>query len=161
MRAGSALALTGAAVVGALLAGSRYSPAPSRPDDAAWYAGLNKPGFTPPRPVFGVVWTALDGLLWFTGYRLSQAPRSRVRGLALLAWGAIVLGIPAYPYVFFGRHRPDLGLGVTAGMLGASAGLVASAAKVDRAAAAATMPLVGWLLFATLLQEEVWRRNKK
>lgn len=160
MRKGSALLVTGAAAIGALLAGRKFNPDPARPSTAAWYASLDKPSFTPPSPVFGVAWTLLDGLLWFTGYRLICARPSTARRIALGSWIASVLAIPSYSWVFFGRHRPDEGLGVTGSMLGASATLAASAARVDRPAAIATAPLICWLLFATALQEEVWRRNR-
>lgn len=159
MRKGSALVLTGAAAIGALLAGGRFNPGPKNPRTAAWYARLDKPDYTPPGPIFGIAWTMLDGLMWYSGYRLLSARASTAKRIALGAWVASVVGIPSYPYVFFGRRRVDEGLGVTASMLASSAGLVASAAKVDRPAALAAAPLVGWLLFATLLQEEVWRRN--
>ena len=155
-----ALALTGVAIVTALAAGSRDSPAPIHPRTAAWYAALDKPSFTPPGPVFGIVWPILDALLWFAGFRLATRPRSPARSLALLTWLASVVGIGGYSYVFFGRKQPGEALGVTAGMLGASAGLVASAARVDPPAAIASAPLVAWLLFANVLQEEVWRRNR-
>jgi len=36
---------------------------------------------------------------------------------------------------------------------------VASAAREDEVAAAAGVPLVAWVSFATLLAEEIWRRN--
>ena len=160
MRENSALVLTGAAAVGALLAGSRYSPAPTQPGTAGWYATLEKPDFTPPGPVFGVAWTILDALLWFTGYRLACAAPSGARRIALGAWIATLLGIPSYSFLFFGRHRADAGLAVTGTMLASSIGLARAAAKVDRQAALATVPLIGWLLFAAVLQEEVWRRNR-
>ncbi len=159
MRKGSALILTGAAAVGALLAGGRYNPGPEQPGTAVWYRRLDKPDFTPPGPVFGVAWTLLDGLLWFAGYRLARARPGPAKRIALGTWLASVIGIPAYCYAFFGRHRPGAGLAVTTGMLATSVGLTASAARVDRPAALASAPLTAWLLFASLLQEEVWRRN--
>ena len=44
-------------------------------------------------------------------------------------------------------------------MIGTSAGYVAAAAREDDVAAAAGVPLVAWVGFATLLAEEIWRRN--
>ncbi len=160
MRKGSAVAVAGAVAVGALLAGGRFNPGPEHPRTAAWYARLEKSELTPPGPVFGIAWTLLDGLLWFTGYRLLRARQSSARRSAFAAWILTALGIPGYSWAFFGRRRADAGLGVSASMLGASIGLAATAAQVDRSAAWATRPLVGWLLFATFLQEEVCRRNQ-
>ena len=160
MRARSALVMAGAASVGALLAGGRFSPSPEHPGTAAWYARLEKPDVTPPGPVFGMAWPLLDGLLWFTGYRLLRAPSGPARRTSIVAWLLTLLGIPAYSFTFFGRHRPAEGLGASASMLAGSVMLAASSARIDRKAAWATAPLIGWLVFATLLQEEVWRRNR-
>jgi len=148
------------AVVTAQLVGARWSPAPNHPRTAAWYAALRKPSFTPPGPVFGLAWTALDALLGYSGYRLMTAPASPRRNVALGAWGLNVLGVAGFSWVLFGRKRLGEAFGVTAGMIVTSAAAAATAACVDRRAAYADVPLLGWVAFATLLQEEVWRRNE-
>lgn len=160
MRTKTALLLAGAASVGALLAGSRYNPGPDHPGTASWYRRLEKPDFTPPAPVFAIAWPILDALLWFTGYRLLRAPVGPARRTSIIAWFLTLLGIPGYSWVFFGRRQPGEGLGASASMLAGATALTASAARVDRPAALATAPLLGWLVFATVLQEEVWRRNR-
>ncbi len=160
MRNTTALTLTGGAIITAFLVGGRNSPTPMHPATAAWYAKLEKPSYTPPGPVFGLVWPLLDGLLWFAGYRLATRRPSPARHLALGAWLLNVVGIGGYSWVFFGRKRPDEALGITTFMLGSSVALVASAAQIDKPAAYASAPLVAWLLFANLLQTEVWRRNR-
>jgi tryptophan-rich sensory protein len=152
--------VAGAPVLAAAIVGSRSGPTPTQPRTAAWYARLRKPAFTPPGPVFGAAWTALDGLLWYSGYRLLRRPAQPGRNLALGLWGATVLGVGGFSWVLFGRKRPDEALGVTAGMVGTSMALVGTAATVDRPAALASAPLAAWILFATILQEEVWRRNR-
>ncbi len=154
-----AATLAGGSVLGAQLFGGRYGPTPNRPRTAIWYAALRKPSFTPPGPVFGLAWTGLDTLLGYSGYRLLLAPPSRRRTVALLAWTATVLGVGGFPLVLFKRKRLDEALGVTLGMVATSAASIATAAAVDRRAAWADAPLFAWLLFASLLQEEVWRRN--
>ncbi len=159
MKKSQAALLAGGAVIAAQLAGKRYSPTPDHPRTAAWYAALRKPSFTPPGPVFGIAWTALDALLGYSGYRLLTASHSGRRSAALAAWGANLLGVAGFSWVLFGRKRLDAALGVTVGMVATSATAVATAAAVDRRAAGADLPLFAWLLFATVLQEEVWRRN--
>ena len=160
MQKSTAAIVAGTAAVGALLSGARFNPSPEHPVTAAWYAGLDKPGFTPPGPVFGIAWTALDGLLAYTGYRLLTRPRSGARRLALGAWVVTLFGIPTFSWRFFGARQSDEALGVSASMLVSAAGLTAAATQVDQKATAASIPLIGWLIFATLLQEEVWRRNR-
>jgi len=144
-------------VLAATTAGGRYGP--QRPVNGIWYAMLRKPSYTPPGPAFGAAWTVLDGLLATTGYRLMNAPRSPARTLALAGWGLSTLGLAGYPWVFFGKKRLDASLAVTGAMLVSSAGTVAAARQVDRPAAAMGVPLVLWVGFATLLSEEIWRRN--
>ena len=159
MQRAQAAILATAAVVSAQLVGGRYGPAPNHPRTVTWYASLRKPSFTPPGPVFAVAWTMLDALLGYSGYRLLTAPPSRRRNAALGAWGLNLLGVGGFSWVLFGRKRLGEALGVTAGMVATSTAAVGTAAMVDQRAAAADVPLVAWTLFATLLQEEVWRQN--
>jgi tryptophan-rich sensory protein len=155
-----AAAVATVAAVGALLGGSQFNPGPQHPRTALWYARLDKPSFTPPGPAFGIAWTALDGLLAYTGYRLLTHAPSAARRVALGAWILTLSGIPAFSWRFFGARQSDEALGVSATMLASAVGLTASASKVDQKAAATSLPLIAWLVFATVLQEEVWRRNR-
>lgn len=148
------------AVAAAQLAGAQFNPSPTHPRTASWYARLRKPSFTPPGPVFGVAWTLLDVGLGYAGYRLLRAPPSEYRTGALALWAANVLGVGGYSWVMFGRKRLDEATGVTGTMLATSVGAVALSAKVDSRAAWAIAPLAGWVAFAFVLQEEVWRRNR-
>jgi translocator protein len=144
-------------VIAATVAGGRHGP--QRPVNGIWYASLRKPSYTPPGPAFGAAWTVLDGLLATAGYRLMKAAPSPARSLALAGWGLSTAGLAGYPWVFFGRKKLDASLAVTGAMLLAAGGTVAAARQVDRPAAAMGVPLVLWLGFATLLSEEIWRRN--
>ena len=160
MRKQLAALAAGSTVAGAQLIGSRWSPAPIHPRTAAWYAALRKPSFTPPGPVFGIAWTGLDILLGYAGYRLLTSRPSPIRAAALMAWALNLVGIAGFSWVLFGRKRLDEALGVTAGMVVTSSATVATAALVDRKAAYAGVPLLIWVAFASVLQEEVWRRNR-
>ena len=106
-----------------------------------------------------MVWTGLDALLAYSGYRLLSALSSPSRVAALSLWAANVAGVAGFSYVLFGRKRLDEAMGVTLGMATAAIGGVAASALVDRKPAWAGLPLAGWVLFAALIQEEVWRRN--
>ena len=148
------------AVSTAQIAGAQFNPSPTHPRTAIWYAGLRKPSYTPPGPVFGIAWTLIDAALGYAGYRLLQARPSGARTGALALWALNILGIGGYPFVMFGRKRLDEAAGVTGTMLATSWGATALAAQVDRKAGFATVPLAAWVTFAFLLQEEVWRRNR-
>ena len=156
----AAAAIAGGAVVAAQASGGRFAPTPSRPRTAAWYAALRKPSFTPPGPVFGVAWTVLDTLLGYAGYRLLTARPGPARQLALGFWGLNVAGIGGFSWVLFGKKRLGAATGVTAAMVASSVGVVAASRRVDDRAALACVPLAAWVVFALVLQEEVWRRNR-
>ncbi len=145
------------AVATAALVGRQAGP--QHPREALWYARLDKPRFTPPGAVIGGAWSVLDLLLAYSGGRLLAAPPSRERSSALLFWSLNVAGIAGYPWVFFKRKNLGASAITVAGMLACARAAVTTASKVDRVAAWSAAPLVGWLAFAGLLSEEVWRRN--
>lgn len=128
--------------------------------NAAWYASLRKPDLTPSPPVIGAVWTALDVLMAVAGTRLLTAPRTQARDAALGCWSLSMAGIAGYPWVFFERKKLGASTAASGAMFASATAYVATAARVDRPAAALGVPLVVWLGLATLLSEELWRRNR-
>ena len=154
-----AAALAIGAVGAALLIGRRASPTPDHPRTRRWYRGLDKPGYTPPPPVYPVAWTCIQASLAYGGYRLLRAEPSPGRSTALAFWAANQVGIAGWSAVFFGQ-RSTGGGALASAALGASAiGYVVAAGRTDRTAAELGLPLVAWVAFATLLAEEIWRRN--
>jgi tryptophan-rich sensory protein len=155
----AALLLAGGAVLAAALFGAQDAPRPDHPRTLVWYGRLRKPGFTPGGAAIGAAWMGLYGLLAWSGYRLMVAPPSRDRTLALACWSGTTAGIGLWPRLFFGLR--SLG-GSLAGVIVLAASTVATVLagwRVDRAAAAAAAPLTGWVFYAAVLNEELWRRN--
>lgn len=148
------------AVVGtALLIGARSGPTPDHPKTRRWYRRLTKPGFTPPSLVFPIAWTGIQSALAYGGYRLLRRSPSPERTAALALWAGNQIGIAGWTEVFFGQRAPGWGT-IASAALGANAiGFVAVAKPVDRTAATLGVPLVAWVGFATMLSEEIWRRN--
>ena len=147
-------------VTAALLIGKRSGPTPDHPRTRRWYRNLDKPDFTPPSPVYPVAWTGIQAALAYGGYRLMRAEPSPERTAALALWTANQVGIGGWSEVFFGQRAPGLGT-LASAVLGASAvGYVATAKQVDGTAAKLGVPLIAWVAFATLLSEEIWRRNE-
>ena len=149
--------LSAGAVALAAWAGNRAGP--QHPREAIWYASLKKPSFTPPGAVIGPAWMTLDVLLAFSGARLMTRPASGARAAALLFWFLNLAGVAGYPWIFFREKKLGASAVVVAGMLASARAAVVTAGKVDRTAAIVGMPLIGWLAFAGLLSEELWRRN--
>lgn len=147
-------------VATALIVGGRASPTPDHPRTRRWYRRLTKPGFTPPSPVYAVAWTGIQASLAYSGYRLLRADPSTERTTALLLWSGNQVGIAGWSEVFFGQRAPGWGTLASAALGANAVGYVAAANRVDRTSAGLGVPLVAWVGFATLLSEEIWRRNQ-
>ena len=154
-----AAGLAMAAVTAALLIGRRASPGPDHPRTRRWYERLEKPDFTPPPPVYPIAWSAIQACQAYGGYRLLRSDPSSKRTATLALWSANQMGIAGWSEVFFGQRAPGWGTAASAMLGGGAIGYVVAANKVDRVAAGLGAPLVAWVAFATLLSEEIWRKN--
>ena len=137
----------------------RNAPDPLHPRIRRWYRRLDKPGFTPPDPVFGAVWPVLESGLAFGGYRLLRQPSSAPRNAAMGLWLVTTAMVGGWTQLFFGEKQLGASAIASGAMLATGAAYVVVADQVDRPAAAAAVPFVAWLGFATLLAERVWQRN--
>jgi len=154
-----AAALTAAPLAVSGVLASLHPPAPGT-RTFRWYRSLEKPGFTPPDPMFGMVWTAIQAGLAWGGYRLFRSPPSKPAHAAAALWSFNVAMIGGWSELFFGGKKLG-GSAVAAGaMLATGAAYTAVATRADRKAAATGVPFVVWLGFASLLATEVWRRNR-
>lgn len=150
-----------AAVMGAsAMLGIRNAPDPLHPDIRRWYKRLRKPAYTPPDPVFGAVWPVLETAFAVGDYRLLRKPAGMSRNVAVGLWTLETGMIGGWAELFFRRRKLGPSAIASAAMLAVGAGYVATAVKADRAAAAAAVPLVAWLGFATLLTERIWVKNR-
>lgn len=147
------------AVTAALLVGKRASPTPDHPGTKRWYRRLDKPGFTPPNAVYPLAWTGIQAALAYGGYRLLRAEPSPERTTALAFWSANQVGIGGWSEIFFGNRAPGWATVASAALGAGAVGYVAAADRVDPTAAKLGVPLVAWVGFATVLSEEIWRRN--
>ena len=155
----AALAAVAAALAATAWSGKRFSPTPDHPKTAWWYARLRKPGYTPPGPIFGAGWGIIQAALAYGGYRLMRTARTSERDTAIGLWALNNALIAGWSGLFFGGKALGPSALASGGMIVAASGYAAAAAKVDKVAAVSAAPLVVWLGFATLLAEEVWRRN--
>jgi translocator protein len=137
-----------------------HPPTPNNPETFLWYQALRKPGWTPPGPVIGGVWTTIQAGLAWGGYRLLRQPRTPRRDAAAALWVFNVGMIGGWSEIFFGGRKLGVSAAASAAMLGTGAAYVAVARHVDGKAAATGVPFVAWLCVATLLATQVWRLNK-
>jgi benzodiazapine receptor len=151
------LGLTVGAVAASALIARMYAPAPDNPEVYSDYEELEQPALKPPPKVFAAVWPPLFMALTLSGLRIWNAPPSAARTQALTLWGA-VQALNAV-WMALGPKRLGGQLATAVASLGTAAAYVWRARQVDPPAANLVAPYVGWIGFANVLTEELWRKN--
>jgi benzodiazapine receptor len=155
-----AAALAASALVVPYALSRSTTPTPDHPRVLLWYRLLRRPSFQPPDLAIPLAWVGIESGLAWVGYRLLRRPPGRRRNRALALLAGNVLGIGGWSRIFFGRRDlPASTLAATA-LAVAAATCAEAVRRVDRPAAAATLPLVAWVGFATVLTAALWRKNR-
>jgi benzodiazapine receptor len=132
----------------------------TRPNIPSWYAGLAKPGFTPPNWLFPVAWTLLYGMMAWALWRILSGPIDQPgRRTAVAAFFVQLLLNALWSFAFFGAHSPPAGLAVIVALLAAILWTIAAFRRLDRIAAALLLPYLAWVAYATVLNGAIWRLN--
>jgi tryptophan-rich sensory protein len=132
----------------------------TQPNIPTWYAGLAKPGFTPPNWAFPVAWTILYALMAYALWRILALPESLPgRQGAIIAFFVQLALNGLWSFAFFGAQSPPAGLVVIAALIVAILATMASFRKLDRVAAWLLAPYLAWVCYATLLNFTIWRLN--
>ena len=145
----------GAVAVSALVA--RIN-APAEDDDEI-YSDYDEPVLVeakPPSRIFATVWPPLFMALTLSGLRIWNAPKSAARTQALTLWGT-VQALNAV-WMALGPRRLGGQLAAAIASLGTAAAYVWRARQVDAPSANLVAPYVGWIGFANVLSEGLWRR---
>jgi tryptophan-rich sensory protein len=127
----------------------------------AWYATLERPGFTPPNSVFPVVWTVLYAMMAISAWLVWRAKgKEEDRKLGLVSFG-IQLGLNvAWSFAFFLLRNPGAGLFVVLLLLAAIAVTIVLFDRLSRGAALLLLPYLLWVCFATALNFAFWFFNR-
>jgi benzodiazapine receptor len=132
----------------------------TQPNIPTWYAGLAKPGFTPPNWAFPVAWTILYALMAYALWRILALPKSCPgRAGAIIAFFVQLALNGLWSFAFFGAQSPSAGLVVIAALIVAILATMASFWKLDRTAALLLVPYLAWVSYAALLNGTIWRLN--
>ena len=132
----------------------------TRPAISTWYAGLMKPGFTPPDWVFGPVWVSLYVLIGIAAFLVwRRGFHHQVVRRALAFFGVQLVLNALWSYFFFGLRSPLAGL-VEIIILGIAIILTVRAfLQVSRTAGLLLIPYFLWVSFATGLNLAIWWLN--
>jgi tryptophan-rich sensory protein len=121
-----------------------------------WYEGLRKPGWTPPKWAFPVVWTILYVMIGYAGWLVWTVAEW---SLPLLLWAVQMLANALWSYLFFGIRRMDLAL-VDVAILWLSVALfILVAWPVAPLASLLFLPYLAWVTAAAALNHSVRRLN--
>lgn len=151
------LGLAAGAVLASALIARANSPIATDPDVEHDDDRVEKPGFSPSKAAFGLIWPPLFLALTLSGLRVWNAPSSPERTQALTLWGTV----QALNAVWMALGPRRLGGQLTAAVvsLGASAAYAWRARRVDAPAAGMVTPYVGWIGLANVLGAELGRRH--
>lgn len=147
-----------AAIVGINAIGA--SPVLVAGPDSPWFRALEKPALYPPEWAFGVVWTLLFTLLGVALYMIyRRGTGQRPVQVALGAFAVQMALNVAWTPAFFGLESLELGLLIIVLLWIAILGATLATARVDRHAAALFVPYLAWVIFAAVLNYQLWRLN--
>lgn len=151
----SGLVLTGfiAACFLAAASGAFFSP-------GAWYEGLKKPGWRPPNRLFAPVWTILYLMIAVSGWLVWREAGFAAAALPLGVYALQLVLNAAWTPLFFGMHRPDLGLVDIVLVWLSIVATIALFLPISAAAALLLTPYLAWVTFATALNFAIWRLNR-
>jgi tryptophan-rich sensory protein len=132
----------------------------TRPSITTWYAGLAKPGFTPPNWLFAPVWTTLYAMMAYALWRILSLPKDLPGRSAAIAAFFVQLALNAlWSWAFFGAQSPLAGLVVIAALDVAIGVTICVFRPLDRIAAVLLVPYLAWVGYATALDAAIWRLN--
>lgn len=122
----------------------------------SWYAGLQKPPFTPPNWAFPVAWTILYVMIAVAGWRTYLRDAN---GLAMQLWvGQLMLNFLWSP-AFFTLHNMPAALAVILVLLATIVCFIGVQWQDDRPASLLFVPYAAWVVFASLLNYSLYRLN--
>jgi tryptophan-rich sensory protein len=127
----------------------------------AWYPALNKPPFNPPNWIFGPAWTVLYTLMGVALDRVSRQDGmpGEVR-LAQTIFGIQLALNALWSLLFFGARSPLAALIEIVLLWIAIVATIVAFARISKLAALLLIPYLLWVTFATVLNAEIWRRNR-
>lgn len=143
-----------AIIIAVIVIAAASSGALFKPGD--WYAGLNKPSWTPPNWAFPVVWTLLYLMIGYAGWLVW---REGGWSLPIMLWGLQIVANAAWSWLFFGMRRMDLAL-ADVGVLWLSVfAFIVAAWSLSPTASLLFVPYLLWVSTAAMLNHSVRRLN--
>jgi benzodiazapine receptor len=132
--------------------GSRFMP-------DAWYENLAKPALLPPDWVFPAAWTFLYFTMALAASLVWQRRHLPGTALALILFIAQLILNAAWPWLFFGLHRPNLAFAEIISLWLAIFATFLAFRRHTPEASLLLVPYLLWVGFAAWLNFMIWRLN--
>ena len=130
------------------------------PSIPVWYAGLQKPLFTPPSWVFAPVWIFLFTLMGLSLYLiLKRSFKDRLVKLGILVFGIQLVLNTGWSIIFFGLRNPCYAFLEILVLILAISFTIILFWKINRKTAYLLLPYLVWVVFAAFLNFSIWRLN--
>ncbi len=124
-----------------------------------WYERLKQPSWQPPNRLFAPVWTVLYLMIAVAGWLIWRRAGFAGAGLPLAVYALQLILNAAWSPLFFGLHRPDLGLVDIVLVWMSIIATIVLFYPIHVVAALLLVPYLAWVSFATALNFAVWRLN--
>lgn len=117
-----------------------------------WYAGLNKPFFSPPNWIFGPVWTLLYFLMGVSLFLIwKKGFKKKENKFALKIFGSQLILNLFWSIIFFNLKMPELAFIEVVFLWILIAKTIQAFYKISRTAALILIPYLLWVSFASIL----------
>jgi translocator protein len=133
-----------------------YFTAPAIP---GWYAGLEKPFFSPPNWIFGPVWTILYLMMGFSLYLVWVKEGVKFRGSQLVFYFQLLINA-AWSVLFFGLSSTAGALCLLIALWCLVVYCIIEFRKINAKAAWLLVPYILWVSFAGILNFSIWYLNR-
>ncbi len=116
-----------------------------------WYAGINRPSFSPPNWLFAPVWTTLFVLMGISVAIIWLSEKNDLRKKALLIFSIQLVLNTLWSIIFFGMENPTLAFVEIIVLWFAILYTIILFRKINRKAACLLIPYILWVSFASVL----------
>ena len=117
-----------------------------------WYFALNQPGWKPPDPAFGLIWSLIFSLSAAAAWLSWNSARSNQRKMLYLSLYLINGGLNVlWSVLYFNLHRPDWSLIECVPLWLSVLSLIISQWRDSRTASLLVVPYLIWVSIATVL----------
>jgi len=130
------------------------------PSITTWYAGIQKPGFTPPGWIFAPVWITLFFLMGVSAYLVwKKGLENKYVFSALVVFDIQLLLNILWSYLFFSLHSPLYAFVEILILWFVILITIIIFYRISKIAAYLLLPYIAWVSFAAFLNFSIWQLN--